>query len=83
MILEYFDEETPADCGHCSNCIKTASGTTFEHQILSALQSQPLDSNEISKQINEDKKVVVAHLKTLLEQGKVNITSNNKYTINE
>jgi ATP-dependent DNA helicase RecQ len=83
MILEYFDEKTPADCGHCSNCVKTANGTNNEYQILSALQSQPLDSKEISKQINEDKKVVIAHLKTLLEQGKVKITSNNKYTINE
>jgi ATP-dependent DNA helicase RecQ len=82
MILEYFDEETDRDCGHCSNCKKIVARTTSE-QILIALKKQPLDSQEICKEIKEVKDVVVAHLKTLLEQRKVILTSHNKYKINE
>jgi ATP-dependent DNA helicase RecQ len=82
MLLEYFDEETDRDCGNCSNCAPIVARTTSE-QILIALQNQPLDSQQICKEMNEDKDVVVAHLKTLLEQRKVILTSHNKYKINE
>lgn len=82
MILEYFDEETDRDCGNCSNCKQVVARTTIE-EILIALQKQPLNSQEICKEIKENKDVVVAHLKTLLEQRKVILTSHNKYKINE
>jgi ATP-dependent DNA helicase RecQ len=82
MILEYFDEETDRNCGNCSNCAQVVARTTSE-QILITLQNQPLDSQQICKEMNEDKDVVVTHLKTLLEQRKVILTSHNKYKINE
>jgi len=82
MILEYFDEKTDTDCGHCSNCLSAVVRTT-SGQIITLLRKQPFDSQEICKRINEHKDVVVAHLKTLLEQKKVILTSHNKYKINE
>jgi ATP-dependent DNA helicase RecQ len=83
MLLEYFNEKTPSDCGHCSNCIKTKRSINKESLILNALKSQPLDSTEISLKIDADKSTVTVYLKKLLEQGKISLTSDNKYKTNE
>jgi len=82
MLLEYFDEKTLLDCGNCSNCSQVVSPISSE-EILIALHKRPLNAQEICQELKKDKDVVITLLKSLLEQGKVILTSHNKYKINE
>ncbi len=82
-ILSYFDEPARARCGHCSNCVRverTAAHDSFE--ILKFLKSSR-SFNEIAGACNWTDDRLVTKLRMLIESGKVQITDDNKYKINE
>jgi ATP-dependent DNA helicase RecQ len=90
MLLMYFDEENPQDCGHCDVCLKkNESGlTNFEFQRIATKIREALKENE-SQKINDlillveeenDEKVIVV-VRFLVDIGELglrdeNITSN-------
>ena len=84
LILGYFGETTETDCGICSFCIskkknKTESSLTTE-KILDLLKIQDYNSREIQKLTKNTEDEVIFALQNLLENNKIVIQSNNKYT---
>jgi ATP-dependent DNA helicase RecQ len=85
LILEYFGEKTETDCGICSYCIskksKTKNTPSISEKIIALLNTQELNSREIQKltKISEDD--IIFALQTLLENNKIAIKPNNKYTL--
>lgn len=85
MILQYFDEETTADCGTCSYCIaqKKVSLTPIEAAtaIVAALAEKALSSRDIEQNLGLTSKETVAALQLLLDAGRIKINGNNQYTL--
>jgi ATP-dependent DNA helicase RecQ len=85
LILEYFGEKTENDCGICSYCItkkrKPSDNSPIAEKILALLKIQDLNSREIQKltKISEDD--IIFALQNLLENNKIAIKSNNKYSL--
>ena len=85
LILDYFGEKTETDCGICSYCIskksKTKNTLSISEKIIGLLKIQNLNSREIQKltKISEDD--IIFALQTLLENNKIAIKPNNKYTL--
>jgi ATP-dependent DNA helicase RecQ len=82
MILEYFDEKTHQDCSHCSNCDTSQTTVTTTQEIIRTLEKRPLNYKELIQFLPSDKVDITKHLKILLEEGKISLTTNNKYKIN-
>jgi ATP-dependent DNA helicase RecQ len=85
LILAYFGEKTKEDCGICSYCItkkKVPSNTqSLSDAILQLLKTEELNSREIQERMHSDTATVIELLQELLEQERIAIKANNKYTI--
>jgi ATP-dependent DNA helicase RecQ len=85
LILAYFGEKTTEDCGICSYCLTKKKRTTNSHSlstaILELLQTEDLNSREIQERIQSNSAIVIELLQELLEQERITIKANNKYTI--
>jgi ATP-dependent DNA helicase RecQ len=85
LILAYFGEKTKEDCGICSCCItkkKVPSNTqSLSDSILQLLETEELNSREIQERTQSDSATVIELLQDLLQQERIAIKANNKYTI--
>lgn len=85
IILDYFDEEESTDCGICSYCItknrKPASLLDSANAILGLLKADALNSKELEQQLDLTPEETVFALQILLENQRVTIDTNNKYTL--
>jgi ATP-dependent DNA helicase RecQ len=85
LILAYFGEKTKEDCGICSYCItkkKVPSNTqSLSDSILQLLETEELNSREIQERTQSDSATVIELLQDLLQQERIAIKANNKYTI--
>jgi ATP-dependent DNA helicase RecQ len=85
MILDYFGESTTTDCGICSYCIskkkKPVNTTLITNQIIELLKIQDMNSREIEKLTKKPEDEVIFALQNLLENNKIAVKPNNKYTL--
>ena len=85
MILDYFGEKAETDCGICSYCIskkkKSSDGSLVSEKIIGLLKIQELNSREIQKLTKNSEDEVIFALQNLLENDKIAIKPNNKYTL--
>ena len=76
LLLEYFDETTEQDCGHCDVCIKrleiTLPDKKIRASILSALNAQPLIIHEITALFSSSHTgTALRILRELIDEGTV------------
>lgn len=85
QLLAYFNETNTPPCGKCDVCLsknaKITAIKTVAHQILEALEEQPLSSKELSTILIFSEKELLNSLKILLEKNKITITSQNKFKL--
>ena len=85
LILHYFGEKAEKDCGICSYCIskKTKVSDTFLilDKIIGLLKIQDLNSREIQKLTKNSEDTIIFALQDLLENGKITVNPNNKYSL--
>jgi ATP-dependent DNA helicase RecQ len=85
LILDYFGEKAETDCGICSYCIskkkKSSDGSLVSEKIIGLLKIQELNSREIQKLTKNSEDEVIFALQNLLENDKIAIKPNNKYTL--
>ncbi len=85
LILDYFGEKAESDCGICSYCIskknKPSDTSLISEKILGLLKIQDLNSREIQKLTKNSEDDIIFALQNLLEQNKIAVKSNNKYSL--
>jgi len=85
LILEYFGEKSETDCGICSYCIskkkKPSDTSQVSEKIIGLLKIQELNSREIQKLTKNSEDEIIFAIQTLLENNKIAIKPNNKYTL--
>jgi ATP-dependent DNA helicase RecQ len=85
LILDYFGEKTETDCGICSYCIirkkKSSDTSLISEKIIAFLKIQELNSREIQKLTKNTEDEVIFALQNLLENNKIAIKPNNKYSL--
>lgn len=85
LILRYFGETTDTDCGICSYCIsketKKSDSSLITEKIIDLLKTQDRNSREIQKLTKNTEDDVIFALQNLLENNRIAIQSNNKYTL--
>ena len=85
LILDYFGEKTEANCGICSFCIskkkKSINTHSISNKIIELLKIQELNSREIQKLTKNSEDEVIFALQNLLENNKIAIKPNNKYSL--
>ncbi|SDG96912.1 RecQ family ATP-dependent DNA helicase [Psychroflexus sediminis] len=92
FILKYFGETDFTACRICSNCLKTkAEGkkessfgddNSIESFILKVLGQSESSSKEIIQKCDFPKAMLLESLQSLLEKGKIKLTSKNTYRKN-
>ena len=85
LILDYFGEKAASDCGICSYCIsketKSTASSLISEKIISLLKIEDMSSREIQKLIKNTEDAVIFALQNLLENNKIAVKPNNKYTL--
>jgi ATP-dependent DNA helicase RecQ len=85
LILNYFGESFISDCGICSYCIskkeKTSDASMISKKILELLKMQNLNSREIQNLTKINENDIIFALQTLLENNKICLKPNNKYSL--
>ena len=85
LILHYFGEKAEKDCGICSYCIskktKVSDTSLILDKIIGLLKTQDLNSREIQKLTKNNEDTIIFALQDLLENGKIVVKPNNKYTL--
>ena len=85
LILEYFGEKTETDCDICSYCVskknKTDDTSLISGKIIELLKTQDLNSREIQKLTKNTPDDIIFALQNLLENNKIAINPNNKYSL--
>lgn len=85
LLLAYFGEKSNQECGICSYCIAQSKQPkpteSLTNTILSLLQEEDLNSRELEKIIQKNTDAILFALQELLEQNKICIQPNNKYTL--
>ena len=87
LILDYFGETTNSDCGICSYCISKETKPTdislINEKIIGLLKIQDLNSREIQKLTKNTEDDVIFALQHLLENDRIIIKPNNKYSLKQ
>lgn len=81
LILRYFGEVSNR-CGKCSNCITTVKNKNKSLNLVDILKNKDLNYGEIASLLQADSQTLIQSLKNLLEEGKISLLKNNKYTWN-
>lgn len=84
QLLCYFNEKSTTKCGICDVCInnKKKINVDISSKIIAILNEQEkLSSKEISTHLNILEKDILIHLRTLLSEHKLIITSQNQYQV--
>ena len=85
LILDYFGEKAVSGCGICSYCIsketKSIDSSLISEKIISLLKLEDMSSREIQKLSKNTEDAVIFALQNLLENNKIAVKPNNKYTL--
>jgi len=85
LILNYFGETPDSDCGICSYCIsnkkKSSDTSSISEKIMDLLKTQELNSRQIQKLTKNTEDAIIFALQNLLENNKIVVKQNNKYTL--
>lgn len=85
LILDYFEEAENTDCGICSYCITkkqvTKSPLDLAGNILELLKEHSLNSRELEQKTSVTSQEILYALQLLLENDRITINTNNKYTL--
>lgn len=85
LILDYFGEKATDDCGICSYCIsketKSIDSSFISEKIIGLLKIQDMSSREIQKLTKNTEEAIIFALQNLLENNKIAIKPNNKYSL--
>lgn len=85
IILDYFGENTTENCGICSYCISTKKTTPetkdIALKILNALAIGDLSSREIQNKVPHKQDDIIFVIQELLENDRIIVKTNNKYTV--
>jgi ATP-dependent DNA helicase RecQ len=85
LILRYFGETVDTDCGTCSYCIskesKKSDSLMITEKIIELLKTEDRNSREIQKLTKYTEDDIIFALQNLLENNRIAIQSNNKYTL--
>jgi len=85
LILDYFGEKATQNCGICSYCITLSKPKKdykdLSNKITALLQNEDLSSREIQNKTKNTADDVIFILQQLLEDNRVTIQKNNKYTL--
>ena len=84
LILSYFGEKAPKNCGKCSVCMKSGlfNGTKIIDEILRILAQRPATADEIAIQLFHLKKEkILENLIILLDSGKVKMLNFRTYML--
>ncbi len=85
LILDYFGEKASADCGICSYCIskeaKPIDSSLILEKVIGLLKIQDMSSREIQKLTKNTEDAIIFALQNLLEDNKIAVKPNNKYTL--
>ena len=85
LILEYFGEKNTTECGICSYCIakknKSSDTKALVILIIKLLSEKAQTSRELLKIVHCNEKLLIFALQELLDEKKIKIAANNKYTI--
>lgn len=85
MILSYFGEKNPKNCGKCSYCEKQKDsifGRNISSEILNALQEKPYNVDELTIKLNYfERDNILENLIYLLDSGKVKMLNFRTYSL--
>ncbi len=87
FLLDYFGEKTNIDCGICSYCVGKKSTTpslkNLSNEILKVLKYEDLNSRQIQEKIKNMSDDIIYVIQELLETGRIEVQSNNTYTLKQ
>ena len=78
QILKYFDEKSTNKCGICDVCLseKRAKKENISINIISLLKTKnSLTSQEINQHLKANEKDILIHLRKLLSEDKIELTT--------
>jgi len=85
LILAYFGEKNTTECGICSYCIakknKSSDTKALVILIIKLLSEKAQTSRELLKIVHCNEELLIFALQELLDEKKIKIAANNKYTI--
>ena len=83
FLLKYFGEEQKENCGKCDICMKKRSTepSNAVEEILNLLKKESLSSRKLVMLLGFEEKQVLAALKQLLEEEKIQINLKNEYSL--
>ena len=83
QMLKYFDQDLGDECGICDVCLKKKSKrvkhSSIKNEIVAILSQNELSSREIVQQSAFADTDILKVLKSLLENGKLQVGEDNKY----
>lgn len=85
LLLKYFGEENPPECGICSVCVSEKKSDfdlkQISIKILQILSESPSSSRELELRLQLDHEQILETLQYLLEEEKIKINGVNEYTL--
>jgi len=81
MLLKYFDEQLPTDCGICDICQsgKLENLDVLQRSVSVALKSKPRTARSLVALFDSKEQALFAVLRRLLEEGTIVINAKNEY----
>lgn len=81
LLMQYFDEKEPNNCGICSYCIAQKNNVNLEliNQITELLKQKKLNSREIETLLAISSEETIFAIQTLLEKNVIAINPYNQY----
>lgn len=85
LLLNYFGEQTTANCGTCSYCSNKTKKASSKLEICLAVESilkeKEMSSRELETILKKSAEDIIFALQHLLELDKIEIQSNNRYKL--
>ncbi|MGH2665835.1 RecQ family ATP-dependent DNA helicase [Flavobacterium sp.] len=87
LLLDYFGEKNPDDCGICSFCSNKKSQKhdlgTIRTEILALLSEKEMTSRDVAAVFPVEESEILKALKQLLEHGIITFNTKNQYTLSK
>ncbi len=85
IILKYFDEINPTDCGLCDICVENKDLSEriklLQHKILASLKTQSHTVEELCSKLGSNKKIILMATHRLQDEKKIILNSNQEFEL--
>jgi len=85
LILRYFGEKNPKNCGLCSVCVSEEITATELQQITVGItelvRNKPHGTRTLERELNYSESQILKAVEYLLEDGKIKINHKNQYVL--